>query len=158
MTMWRLSKSKTAAILLVMFVFCTGCSSYAFDSEAVSGSYGEQSGETPDQAQDFSLMVNAEVTVDKTTGRANVMLGNPAENSRLCRVTLVLDETGEILYTTPVLHPGERIAYAELDITAFQNDETKEYPATAFIDIVNQETGETIGTVQAGVLLVLGDL
>lgn len=156
--MSRLSKSEVAAILLVIVMFCTGCSRYSFDREAMSGSYGQQSGQTTSSVQDFSLMVNAEVTVDEATGRANVMLGNPKENTRLCRITLVLDETGEILYTTPVLNPGERIAYAELEMSGFENSEKNEYPATAFIDIINQETGETIGTVQAGVLLMLGDL
>lgn len=158
MTMWRLSKSKIVVILLAMITCCAGCSGYTFDSEAMSGSYGQQAGETPDSAQNFSLMVNAEVTVDETTGKANVMLGNPAENSRLCRIRLVLDETGEVLYTTPVLQPGQRIAYAELETTSLKNSETNEYPATAFIDIINQETQETIGTVEAGVLLMLGDL
>lgn len=141
-----------AAVMLLM----TGCSSYTFDEHAASGSYSmpAQPGTELPQAKEFSLMTNARVTADAATGRANVMLGNPAENTRDCRVTLILDSTGEELYQTDVLAPGERVAYADLDTGPFDG-KSGTYMATARFEILDEQTGEAIGTVEAGVSITV---
>lgn len=154
MSMWKLWKS-SFLVLLSLYIL-VGCSSYTFDEAAQSGSYGEQAQQDQStQVQDFALMINAVVTVDASTGKANVLMGNPAENIRLCKITLFLDETGEMLYSTPILSPGERVAYAELDREVINQMKEGEHQATAFIDILDETTQETIGTLEAGVQLTL---
>lgn len=156
MTMWKLWKN-SFLILLALWVLA-GCSAYSFDETAQSGSYGQQAEQSQSAAaQDFALMINAEVTVNRSTGRANVLMGNPEENTRLCKMTLSLDETGEVLYATPILSPGERVAYAQLDEEVIKQMKEGEYQATAFIDILDENTQETIGTIEAGVQLTLKD-
>ena len=155
--MWKSWKNKAAcAALAAVTLALAGCGDYAFDESAVSGSYSlpAQTGAEAPQTREFSLMANADVTVDRATGRANVLLGNPEQNTRNCRVTLVLDETGETLYQTDVLEPGEREAWAELDTEPF-GGEAGNYAATALFEILDEETGETIGTVEAGVTLTV---
>ena len=68
---------------------------------------------------------------------------------------LFSDDTGEMLYSTPILNPGERVAYAQLDEEAVKQMKEGEYQATAFIDILDEKTQETIGTIEAGVKLTL---
>lgn len=154
--MWKLWKSKALpAAALACALLLAGCGSYKLDAAAQSGSYSQDTGAAaamPD-AEDFALQANAMATVDGATGRANVLLGNPEGNTRNCRVALVLDETGETLYETGVLRPGQRVAYAELPLEAFGG--AAEYAATAVFEILDEETGESIGAVEAGVLLVL---
>lgn len=101
------------------------------------------------QTQNFALIANAEITLNATTGKANVMLGNSAENVRNCKVTLVLDETGAVLYQTGVLEPGQRVPYAELPQEELEG--AGPWDATALFEIIDEETGETIGVVEAGV-------
>ena len=154
--MWKSWKSKAlCAPVLACALLLAGCGGYGFDAAAQSGSYSQtlERADSLPAVQDFAFQANAVVTVDSATGRANVLLGNPAENTRDCRVTLMLDETGEILYETGVLHPGERTAYAQLPPEAFGG--AGEYAATAVFEILDEETGESIGAVEAGVLLTL---
>lgn len=150
--MWKLWKN---SFLIILFLWMmVGCSTYSFDENAVSGSYGDQAAQST-TVREFAIMVNAEVTVDASTGKANVLMGNPEENTRLCKITLFLDDTGERLYSTPILNPGERVAYAQLDEEAVKQMKEGEYQATAFIDILDEKTQETIGTIEAGVKLTL---
>lgn len=142
-----------AAALAAAMLAMVGCSgSYTFDEHASGGSYSmaAQSGTKLPQAKEFSMMANAGVTADAATGRANVLLGNPPENTRDCRVTLILDATGEELYRTDVLAPGERVAYANLATEPFGGNPGT-YPATALFEILDEQTGELIGTLEAGI-------
>lgn len=157
MSMWKLLKSKgriLGAAALMCGLLLTGCrGTYTFDENAADGSYMgsvPSTSEAP-EIRDFTLLANAEVTVNAQTGRANVLLGNPKENTRDCRISLVLDDSGEVLYETDVLHPGERVAYAQVDLEAFDASNAGPYDATALFEILNEETGETIGFVEAGV-------
>ena len=152
--MWRSSNSKLAAALAAALMLA-GCGGYAFDEAAVSGSYSMAAAPAAGaaQAQEFSLLANAEVTLNAATGRANVMLGNPAQNTRNCRVTLVLDETGETLYQTQVLAPGQRVAYAQLDADVLEGGGP--WQATAQFEIIDEETGRPIGVVEAGVSITI---
>lgn len=161
MSMWKSSRNK-GLILGLAALMCglllTGCrSGYAFDEDAADGSYMGSvptSSETP-EIKNFTLLANAEVTVNAQTGRANVLLGNPEENTRDCRISLLLDETGQVLYETQVLHPGERVAYADVDVEAFDAAGAGPYDATARFEILNEETGETIGFVEAGISITV---
>ena len=152
--MWKSWKSKISACLLLgTCLLLAACGGYRFDEAAQSGSYSQApngAGSLP-QPSNFALQANAEVTMSLAGGRANVLLGNPEENTRDCRVALILDDTGETVYETEVLHPGERIAYAGLDTDAFEG--AGEYAATAVFTILDEETGETIGRVEAGLVI-----
>lgn len=145
MNMWKLWKIKALCCALVCCLMAA-CGGYQFDSAAESGSYAQAAGSMP-QAQDFGLMANASPLLDLSSGRANVMLGNPEENRQRCRVQLLLDATGEVLYETE-LAPGEREAYALLPVEAFSG--AGEYAATAVFAILD-EAGSTRGSVEAAV-------
>lgn len=161
MSMWKSLKRKGLAwgvAALMCGLLLTGCGGeYAFDENAADGDYMGSVGPSAQmpESKDFALMANAEVTVNSATGRANVLLGNPEENTRNCRVRLVLDHSGQVLYETDVLKPGERVAYAQLDLDAFDASNSGPYEATARFEILNEETGQTIGFVEAGISITI---
>lgn len=151
-----------AAVLLVFLV--SRVSSYEFEKSAVEGAYeATVSFEIQKLAQELArqqkaalnsaleIQINAEPAVDAGSGRCSLMLGNPEKNRQNLRVTLTLDEDGEILYQSPVLKPGERIAYVVLS----RIPKPGEYPATAEFAALDADTGEAVGAVDAGVVLTV---
>lgn len=152
--MWKSWRNKALCLAGLCAVLLTGCGGYGFDEAAVSGSYSQPAGASVPafEPQEFELTANARVQADLSTGRANVLLGNPESNLRNCRVRLVLDETGQTVYESELLCPGERVAYATLELEPFGELEGDgPYAATAQFEILNETTGETIGTVEAAV-------
>lgn len=155
--MWKLWKNKAfclAALCAVLLTACGGSAGYDFDGAAVSGSYSQPawSAASAPEVQEFELTANAMVEADPVTGRANVLLGNPESNVRDCRVRLVLDQTGQTIFESELLRPGERVAYATLELEPFEElGSTGPYAATAEFEVLDQTTGELICTVEAAV-------
>lgn len=163
--MWKFWKSSAAGCLTfaLLLGMLTGCGRYMFDSSAEEGGYeqvlqGAATTNRPEanEKKTFALMINAEITADDS-GRANVLIGNPAENASDCTVTLRLDETGAVLYESPVLAPGERVAYAVLDCEALRaaSGNLNPLPATAVFTILEPETNKPKGSIEAGVTITL---
>lgn len=97
------------------------------------------------------IQINGEATVDAVTGRCNLMIGNPDVNERDFCITLTLDEDGSIIYQSPVIKPGSRIAYVTLD----KKLESGEYTATAEFAVLDPESGAAVGAVDAGIRLLV---
>ena len=117
---------------------------YRLDEHAREGSYDAASaaGEGRGQRQTayFRIQINASPRAEKGE-KLPFFIGNPEENTEDVQVRIFLDETGEELYCSPVLHPGERQVYGE----ARRELEPGEYKATAVFYILDQE-GQEIGS------------
>ncbi len=96
----------------------------------------------------FHIQINASPEVQGK--RCNLMIGNPADNESGTFVRLILDDTGEEIYCSEIMQPGERKAYIVLE----RPPEPGEYAATAVFCMVN-ESEELIGEVEAGVRLTV---
>lgn len=157
-----LATTVLAIIALCAFVIRFG--SYKQDEAAVDGAYEMTvAPEVREMAQELArrqeealnssveIQINGEPKADAVTGRCNLMAGNPENNKQDLRITVTLDETGEIIYQSPVLKPGERIAYVTLERTLAPG----EYAAVAEFAVLDSETGEAVGAVDAGVLLTV---
>ncbi|MDR1764603.1 MAG: hypothetical protein LBR77_00610 [Lachnospiraceae bacterium] len=91
----------------------------------------------------FRIQINAEPVVDAATQRGNFLASNPAENKRDIQVSIYLVDTGQEVYRSRTLKPGERIPY---DILG-EHLEPGVYDAAArmiFIDEDGQEAGSNI--------------
>ena len=139
----------------------SGCSAqqsreYQFAEDAQDGGYvrptraaGEsEAGKEPTY---FTIQVNASPTVSESGKRCNLMVGNPSENEQNVIVRLVLDATGEELYCSELLKPGERSAYVDLDPVPGAGEHT----ATAVFMVYDPETSEQISEIDVGVLLTV---
>lgn len=154
----------TVLVIITLCVFIKRFGSYKQDEAAVDGAYEMTvAPEVREMAQELArrqeealnssieIQINGEPKADAVTGRCNLMAGNPEKNKRDLRITVTLDETSEIIYQSPVLKPGERMAYVMLDRTLAPG----EYGATAEFAVLDSETGEAVGAVDAGVLLTV---
>ena len=79
------------------------------------------------------------------------MAGNSSENRSKLQVTVTLDESGEVIYESPVMAPGERVAWATLE----NLPEPGAYPATASFIALGLEDEKPTATVDAGIMLTV---
>lgn len=126
---------------------------YVFSEDARDGSYelaDAASARTGSRPQiSVQIQINAASELDREDGRCNLLIANPAENHMDLQVTVRLDATGEILYRSPVLKPGERLAYVVFE----KVPEDGEHAATAEFHVLDPETGEAAGAVDAGIMI-----
>lgn len=104
--------------------------------------------ETMEQSY-FRIQINARPEL--TGGRCNLMIGNPGDNKENVQVSLLLDDTGEIIYESETLKPGQRNAYVKIDTKLQPGD----YPVTAVFHILDPESGAAAGEIEAGAILTV---
>ncbi|WP_312444465.1 hypothetical protein [Lacrimispora sp.] len=144
--------------LLVAGCFQSGSKEreYQFAEDAKDGEYVRPT-RVPGQSEDqkgpsyFTIQVNASPTVSRGGKRCNLMIGNPTENEQYVKVKLILDDTGEELFCSDILKPGERNAYVDLE----QVPEVGEHTATAVFMVYDPESMEQITEIEASVLLTV---
>lgn len=93
----------------------------------------------------FSFRIYTEPVFYKGDEEAQFLIGNPEVNWQGMRVAVVLDDTGETIYTTKVLKPGETIEKVKLDKVLDRGI----YSATAVISAIDLDTENEIGQVAA---------
>ena len=129
---------------------------YQFAEEAKEGRYElpettYQKRERPIEPSYFRIQINAKPVADKQSGRSNLMIGNSTDNEESVLVRLFLDETGEQIYCSEVLNPGERSAYGVLSVIP----EPGEYKVTAVFYILQPESTEISSEIEAELLLTV---
>ncbi len=157
-------KAIIAGLLIALASLLTaGCSqsgsresAYQFAEDAKNGEYvlpTHVPGQSEDQKEPsyFMIQVNVSPTVSRGGKRCNLMIGNPTENEQYVKVKLILDNTGEELFCSDILKPGERNAYVDLE----QVPEAGEHTATAVFMVYDPESMEQITEIDAGVLLTV---
>lgn len=74
-----------------------------------------------------NIVVNSTPRFDKKTMRGNINIENIAANQFCQQVDIVLQDTGEVLASSGLIHPGQYVDYVTLNKTL----EEGEYPAVA---------------------------
>ncbi len=76
-------------------------------------------------ASKFEVKINACISKDLKSGKYVALIGNTERNRYNCYVYIV-DQVGDILYTSPVIKPGQYIPYitfarpvADMDADAY---------------------------------------
>lgn len=151
---WVFPDGWTGLVLMMLAAaLLSACSfgGYRLDGHAREGSYDAAAvaGEDQRQTAYFRIQINASPRAEKGE-KLPFFIGNPEENTEDVQVRIFLDETGEELYCSPVLHPGERQVYGE----AGRELEPGEYKATAVFYILDQE-GQEIGSMEAAVTVTV---
>lgn len=62
----------------------------------------------------FAFRINANPYFEADCRNGNLRIENPARNRYCMQAELILDETGEILYTSPLIKPNQYIEYVAL--------------------------------------------
>ncbi len=88
-----------------------------------------------------AYLVNREVYFDKPTLPGNIMMENTAGNQCNLKMELRLDSTGDLIYTSALLEPGECIIKDKLDVKLNKGN----YNVTATI-LAYDFDGNEVGT------------
>ena len=144
--------------VLLLSVLLSGCGrlmgGYKLDEQGVDGSYKQTEGADAGQSaiqKNIQIQINAEPEAERASGRCNLMAGNSSENRSKLQVTVTLDQSGQVIYESPVMAPGERVAWATLE----NLPEPGVYPATASFIALGLEDEKPTATVDAGIMLTV---
>ena len=170
-TRGRKEKSKKKIVLLVIVVAAAivaglfvwkSCaaekSPFAFDDLAKNG-YLE--GRSPEDIQNlvnkqveegmFNISINSVITFENGQAEGNMRIENIEANRYYMIVSLVLDDTGQKVYESKGIKPGQYIDSAPLSVPL----EKGNYPATAVFSAVDPNSLKEIGRAQAQVTITV---
>jgi hypothetical protein len=97
----------------------------------------------------FAFRVNANPYFNADCKSGNLRLENPARNIYCMQVELILDKTGEILYSSPLIKPNQYIEYIGLSQKLASGD----HIATVRFIAVHPDTDAYMGEVAAAITL-----
>ena len=101
-----------------------------------------------------TFVLNSTPYFETGSSEGNINIENPPENQNRLICELKLNETGEVLYKSGYLDPGQYIDYIELD----KNMPDGIHEATAYFYAYEIETNKYIGNVAAEVKLYIGNM
>lgn len=112
---------------------------------------GYESQPDNDNPNAFYYTVGSRIVFDRPAALGKVMLENIPGNQYDMEVQLQLEETGEIVYTSPVLQPGQYLEQDSLD----ERLEKGEYHALAILIALDPQTGEPVTQFTESITLVV---
>lgn len=131
-------------------LFSCAPASYSFDSAARDGVYPADSGvSSPAEASYFRIRINS-APAARQGERMPFLIENPKENEENLQVQIYLKDTGETLYVSPILAPGEREAYGMVE----QELSPGEYEALAVFSLLDED-GQEVGSMETAVKLTV---
>ena len=99
----------------------------------------------------FNIMIASEVDIDEKTQKGQFPIRNPKINSYPVNVEVIDDETGEVIYTSGAIYPGEEVGQVQLERTLSKGT----HKTTAVFSLYDAETKKKQGEVSAGVTIVV---
>ena len=99
----------------------------------------------------FRVILGTHPTFDGSTGRGQVSIQNDNSNRAKMQVEYVLDATGETVYQSAVLSPGDEELWGELMIALPSGT----YSATAYVHALDDSGKNIIGTMESEVFLTV---
>lgn len=129
---------------------------YEFDTDAMAGRI-QQMTEEEIQAElnrvveegMFNISIASAILFNGPNGEGEARIENIEANHYHMQVDIVLDETGETVYSSKLIQPG----YSIRNIRLNKKLEPGEYPATAIFSAITQEEKQVFGTVAAQIRL-----
>ncbi|GCF94734.1 hypothetical protein NRIC_26250 [Enterococcus florum] len=97
----------------------------------------------------FTMMIASDATISSETQKGYLPIKNPKSNAYPVNVEIKEDQTGEIIYTSGAIHPGEEIDQVQLD----QSLSKGTHQATATFSLYDAQTKKKQGEVSAGVTI-----
>lgn len=149
-----------AALIVASLLVWRSCgvekSPFAFDDLAKNGFLEGRSAEdiqnlVNKQVEEgmFNISINSVITFENGTAEGNMRIENIPNNRYYMVVRLVLDDTGQEVYESGGIKPGQFIENAPLKEPLSKGN----YPATAVFTAVDPDTLKEIGRAQAQVTL-----
>ena len=100
----------------------------------------------------FAFRINANPVFSADCKSGNLRIENPARNIYCMQAELILDETGEILYASPLIRPNQYIEHVSL----MRRLENGDHAATVRFIAIHPDTDAYMGEVAAAISLSVG--
>lgn len=97
----------------------------------------------------FNMMIGSTATIDSKTQQGTLNIKNPQTNIYPINVVVTEDKTGDILYSSGAIAPGEEVSSIQLEKIMAKGS----YPATARFSLYDPKTKAKKGEVAAGVII-----
>ena len=101
----------------------------------------------------FFYLLNSEVVFDKPAASGNVMIENTTGNLYNMEVAFTLEESGEEIYRSALLEPGQYVASDKLDVLLKKGD----YDALATIGVYDPDTGDLVETYSENITITVNN-
>lgn len=102
-------------------------------------------------ASQFNMRIVSEAKIDQNNMTGDLRIQNPPSNSQPINVVVTIDGTGQKVYESGAIQPGEEIKQATLTESLAPGT----YAATATFNIYNPDTNRKQGEVQSVLTLVV---
>jgi hypothetical protein len=89
----------------------------------------------------IAFSINTSPVFLNGTSEGNLLIENPGNNAKLLRISILINDTDEEIYSSNYLKPGTYIEAAKLNKVLKKGT----YDATAYFSAYEEETGEYIG-------------
>lgn len=129
-----------------------------FDDAAQTGNLPGKSDEDIQRALNeiveqgmFNISITSEAYFDSGSSEGKVRIENIQANLYFMKVAITLDDTGELLYESGAIKPGQYIESIKLK----KHLEQGRYGATAVFTALDQETYEEVGSVAAKIMIII---
>ena len=89
----------------------------------------------------IAFSINTSPVFLNGTSKGNLLIENPGNNAKLLKISILIDDTGEEIYSSNYLKPGTYIENVKLDKVL----EKGTYDATAYFSAYTEDTAQYIG-------------
>jgi hypothetical protein len=100
----------------------------------------------------MNISISSGISFANGTAKGQANIYNVEANRYIFKVAITLDDTGETVYESKGIQPGQYIQYIELD----KNLDDGEYAATATFTAYTEDTHQIVGTAAAQLTLYIG--
>lgn len=99
----------------------------------------------------IAFSINTNPVFLNGTEKGNLLIENPGNNAKLLKVSIVINDSKEEVYSSDYLKPGTYIESVRLDKVL----EKGNYQATAYFNAYDETTEEYIGQTGAGISITI---
>ncbi len=98
-------------------------------------------------ASQFNMIIGSKAEIDSQTNQGKLSIKNPKTNAYPINVVITDDKTGDVIYTSGAIEPGEEVRDVALEKSLAKGT----YRATARFSLYDSKTRTKKGEVAAGV-------
>ena len=121
------------------------------DANKISDEELKKYAQTTVDSSNFNMVISSKADISASNMTGSLLIQNPPQNAYPINVEIRLDDSGDLIYTSGAIQPGEEIKQVTLD----KNLEPGSYKSTATFSLYNAETKEKKGQVSAGVTFTI---
>lgn len=102
-------------------------------------------------ASNFNMVIGSKAEIDGQTQKGKLNIRNPKNNAYPVNVVITDDKTGDVVYTSGAINPGEEVSDVQLEKKLTKGD----YQTTARFSLYDPKTKAKKGEVAAGVKFIV---